>query len=519
MSEPTRSASETGSDTEPPVDDEEAQFAAAIDLGSNSFHMIVGRLDGGKLTIVDKLRERVRLAAGLDGAGNIHDEAADRAIACLERFGQRLEGMSRARVRAVGTNTLRKAKNGSAFIERAREALGHPIHTISGAEEARLIYLGVAQTMPEHGRRLAVDIGGGSTEAIIGEGFDPLEADSLYMGCVSFSERFFSDAITAKRFRDAQLAAELELQSITHRYRKVGWERAVGCSGTIHAVADIVRESGWADKITLKALKKLRKTLVAAGHWDALSLPGLQPDRKPVIAGGVAILEALMRDLRVEQMVPSPGALREGVLYDLVGRINHEDVRDRTIRWFQDRYHVDVEQAERVEATALTLLGQATRTWEDIDEDWGSRMLSWAARLHEIGLAISHTGFQKHGAYLTRHAHLAGFSRDEQGMLSALIASQRRKLKTEYFDNIPDTMMDPVKRLAVLFRLAVRLNRARGAERPPVVLKVKKDRLKVHFPVGWLEEHPLTRAALEDDARYLADTGYLLSLHQAAAPG
>lgn len=509
MAEPQQESTTTGVGDGP-------ELAAAIDLGSNSFHMIVGRLDGGKLTIVDKLRERVRLAAGLDAAGNILAEAEERAIACLLRFGQRLEGMPTARVRAVGTNTLRKAKNSRGFMARAQEALGYPIETISGREEARLIYLGVAQTMHDVGRRLVVDIGGGSTEAIIGEGFDILEADSLYMGCVSFSERYFSGDITSRTFRDAQLAAELELQSITHRYRDVGWEKAVGCSGTIHAVSQILRDNGWADTITLKALKKLRKAIISAGHAEKLSLPGLQADRAPVIAGGVAILEALMLDLRAEGMVPSPGALREGVLYDLVGRINHEDVRDRTIRWFQNRYHVDMEQAARVEETALTLLGQATRTWGDLDEEWAAKMLSWAARLHEIGLAIAHTGYQKHGAYLVRHAHLAGFSRDEQRMLSALIACQRRKLKPEYFDAVPSDIVDAVRRLAVLFRLAVRLNRGRDAERPPVVLKLKKDRLKVHFPAGWLTHHPLTSAALEDDGRYLSAAGYTLTLHQAS---
>jgi exopolyphosphatase/guanosine-5'-triphosphate,3'-diphosphate pyrophosphatase len=492
------------------------EFAAAIDLGSNSFHMIVGRLDAGKLTIVDKLRDRVRLAAGLDAAGNILPEAEDRAVACLERFGQRLEGMPIARVRAVGTNTLRKAKNSRGFMDRAHDALGYPIETISGREEARLIYLGVAQTMHDVGRRLVVDIGGGSTEAIIGEGVDILEADSLYMGCVSFSERYFSGNITSRTFRDAQLAAELELQSITHRYRELGWEKAVGCSGTIHAVNSIVRENGWADSITRKSLKKLRKAIISAGHWEELSLPGLQADRAPVIAGGVAILQALMLDLRADGMVPSPGALREGVLYDLVGRINQEDVRDRTIRWYQDRYHVDVDQADRVAETALTLLGQATRTWDDIDEDWAARMLTWAARLHEVGLAINHTGYQKHGAYLVRHSYLAGFSRDEQRVLAALIACQRRKLKPEYFDSIPSELVDAVRRLAVVFRLAVRLNRGRDADRPPVVLKVKKDRLKVHFPDGWLQDHPLTRAALEEDARFLSSAGYALTLHEVA---
>ena len=495
-------------------------FAAAVDLGSNSFHLIVGRLDGGKLSIVDRLREPVRLAMGLDRGGNIAADAVERALATLERFGQRVAGMPAARVRAVGTNSLRKANDSRRFLAQARQAFGYPIDVISGHEEARLIYLGVAQTMPEEGRRLVVDIGGGSTEVIIGEGGDMLELDSLYMGCVSFSERFFSGGVlSARAFTEARLAAELELQSITQAYRRRGWEIAVGCSGTVHAVQGIVRANGWSeDGITLKAVKKLRKALVAAGSIDGLALDGLTDDRKPVIAGGVAILEALFADLRVDRMRPSPGALREGVLYDLVGRIQQEDVRERTIRWLQERYHVDLEQALRVEDTAATLLGQAARFWQ-LDEPWAERQLRWSARLHEVGLAISHTGHHKHGAYLVRYSDLAGFGREEQRTVAALIRSQRRKIRRDNFAELDPERAAEVLRLSVLFRLAVRLNRGRDPERPPFVLKAKKERLRLHFPHGWLEEHPLTRAVLEEEARYLQAIDYRLTLHSLAERG
>ncbi|MEM9877005.1 MAG: exopolyphosphatase [Myxococcota bacterium] len=501
-----------------PLSARTASFAAAVDLGSNSFHMVVGRIEAGQLNVVDKLRERVQLAAGLDAEGHLTEEAVARALACLQRFGQRIDGMASERVRVVGTNTLRKAKNGRAFMERARAALGYPVEIISGREEARLIYLGVAQTMPDVGRRLVVDIGGGSTEVIVGEGFETLAADSLYMGCVSFTQRFFSDgAITAQGFRDAQLAAELELQSIAHGYRKLGWGHALGCSGTINAVYAIARENGWleTDAITPRTLKKLRKSLIATGHATRLALPGLVDDRKDVIAAGTAILEAVFVNLRIERMVPSAGVLREGVLYDLVGRINREDVRDRTIGWFQLHYQVDVEQAERVEQSALTLLDQATRVWT-LDEGWGEQLLAWASRLHEIGVSISHTGYHKHGAYLVTHAHMAGFSREEQQTVAALIANQRRKIKPEAFETLDPQRVTDVLRLVVLLRLAVRLNRGRDVDRPPFVLKVKKDQLRLHFPDGWLVQHPLTLAALEDEASYLQAFGFHLSLHEAA---
>lgn len=500
-----------------PSSSDRAELAAAVDLGSNSFHMIVGRLEAGQLHVVDKLREGVRFASGLDVDGNITHEAMDRALACLERLGQRLHGMDAARVRVVGTNTLRQAHNSRAFMDRAEIALGYPIEIISGLEEARLIYLGVAQTMPDEGRRLVVDIGGGSTEVIIGEGFDILEADSLYMGCVSFSQRFFpSDELTSACFRDAEVAAELEIQSIAHAYRLTGWNAAVGCSGTVHAIQTIVQQNGWSEEgITQRSLKKLRKALIAAGSLGALSLPGLQQDRKPVIAGGTAILEALFTDLRIDKMVASPGALREGVLYDLVGRINHEDVRDRTIRWLQQNYQVDVEHAENVEATALTLLDQATRVW-DLDETWAQQQLSWAARLHEIGLAISHTGYHKHGAYLANNVHMAGFSRGEQELLATLIAGHRRKIRPSLFDAVPPGLVPHVTNLCVLFRLAVSLNRGRDATRPAFVLKVKKHRLKLVFPSGFLHDHPLTRAALAAETRYLSGVGYELVIKSAA---
>ncbi len=491
------------------------EFAAALDLGSNSFHMIIGRLHGGQLHVIDKLRERVRFAAGLDDQLLITDEAMERALSCLERFGQRIGQIEDLRVRVVGTNTLRQAKNSREFMYRARAAIGYPIEIISGREEARLIYLGVAQTsQDDHGRRLVFDIGGGSTEFIIGENFDITEADSLFMGCVSFTQRFFGGGvITADRFAEAQVAAGIELQSIARPYRKIGWERVIGCSGTIHAVDAIVRANEWSEEgITHKSLKKLRKMLIAQESVDKFDIPGLQPDRHAVIAGGVAILMAIFEDLRVELILPSPGALREGVLYDLVGRIKQEDVRDRTIRWFQEHYHIDVEQAQRVNDSALTLLEFAAASWE-IDVQRCGSLLSWAAGLFEIGLAISHTGYHKHGAYLVSYSYMAGFSRGEQRTLAVLLAGHRRKLRIEIFDAVDPKKVTILKKLCVLFRLAVCLNRSRDPKPPPFALKVKKERLKLSFPKGWQTEHPLTLAELEQEAAYLELLGFELVLH------
>ncbi len=492
----------------------DAHYVAAVDLGSNSFHMIVARLEDGTVHIVDRLRERVRLAAGFDADHNLSDEAQDRALRCLERFGQRVGHMPAACVRAVGTNTLRQASNGSQLLERARDALGHPIEIIAGREEARLIYLGMAHTMAGAGeRRLVIDIGGGSTECIVGQGFDVLAADSLYMGCVSYSLRFFPDgAITKEGFQAARVAAELELESVARSYRRLGWRSAVGCSGTAHAVHQIGRANGWISAgITLKSLKKLRKALIAAGRVEALSLPGLKEDRRPVIAGGTAILEAICQTLQVDGVEPSPGALREGLLYDLVGRLRQEDVRERTIRWFCERYAVDTEHAAKVEATALRLLDQVASPWE-LGHGWSARLLSWAARLFEIGLTVSHTGYHKHGAYLVTHADMAGFSQDDQTALAALIRSHRRKLSASLFAPLTGRQAERVTRLCVLFRLALRLHRSRVVEPlPPVKATAKAKRLQLSFPPGWLATQSLSQAGLEQEAGYLRALGYELS--------
>jgi exopolyphosphatase/guanosine-5'-triphosphate,3'-diphosphate pyrophosphatase len=494
--------------------DADAHHVAAVDLGSNSFHMIVARLEDGTVHIVDRLRERVRLAAGFDDERNLSDEARDRALHCLERFGQRIGHMPPGSVRAVGTNTLRQATNGADLLERAREALGHPIEIIAGREEARLIYLGMAHTMAGAGeRRLVIDIGGGSTECIVGQGFDVLAADSLFMGCVSYSLRFFPDgAITTEGFRQARLAAQLELESVVPAYRRLGWQSAVGCSGTAHAVHQIGRANGWSTTgVTLKSLKKLRKALVTAGRVEALSIPGLKEDRRPVIAGGTAILEAVCQALQVESVEPSPGALREGLLYDLVKRLRHEDVRERTIRWFCDHYGVDTDHGARVEATALRLLDQVAGPW-DLGHGWSARLLSWAARLFEIGLTVSHTGYQKHGAYIVTHADMAGFSRDDQTALAALIRSHRRKLSPSLFAPLTAGQAQRVTRLSVLFRLAFRLNRSRVLEAlPPVKATAKDKRLQLTFPAGWLATQSLAQAGLEQEAGSLRALGYELS--------
>jgi exopolyphosphatase/guanosine-5'-triphosphate,3'-diphosphate pyrophosphatase len=473
---------------------------AAVDLGSNSFHLVVARLDEGRIHVLDRLRERVRLAEGLDSKGNLSAEATERALACLTRFGQRVRELPPEAVRAAGTNTLRQAKNSAGFLKRARQALGHPIEVIAGREEARLIYLGVAHSVPhDEGRRLVVDIGGGSTECTLGEGFEPVATESLFMGCVSYTRRFFpSGAIQRDDFRRAELAAMLELRTLERRFRGLGWQVCYGSSGTVLAIGALLGEA-----ITRKGLKKLRSELCERGSVQKLDLPGLDPERAAVLPGGLAILMGVFKRLEVESMLPASGALREGLLYDLLGRIQHEDVRERTIRWLAERNGVDLEHAARVERTAMYCLNQVAGGW-GIDRSEAKQYLSWAARLHEIGLEISHTGFQRHGAYILENADMPGFSKQEQTLLSVIVQTHRRKLRLDDYAKVPDEKREFVLRASILFRLACCLNRSRSTEAlPEFGLDAKKTMLTLRFPKNWFDSNPLTLADLEEERERL----------------
>jgi exopolyphosphatase/guanosine-5'-triphosphate,3'-diphosphate pyrophosphatase len=492
-----------------------SEAVAAVDLGSNSFHMVVARVVQGQIHVIDRIREGVRLAAGLDAKRELDAASRARALECLQRFGQRLRGIAPERVRAVGTNTFRQARNIRPFLARSERALGHDIDVIPGREEARLVYLGVAHDLADNvGRRLVIDIGGGSTECIIGEHFDPIEANSLYMGCVGWTLRYFPGGrLRASDFERARIAARVEAQTIERRYRALGWHECKGSSGTAIHVASLLRENGWGrDGITAKGLRKLERALVSAGSLSQLALRGLDPSRVAVLPGGVAILQALFDALGIERMTPASGALREGLLYDLLGRIRHEDVRDQTIRRWSERYHVDVEQAARVERSAIGFLRQVADGWE-LDVAWAQQMLAWAAQLHEVGLALAFTGYHKHSAYLVTHGDMPGFSIDEQRVLAALLLGQRRKYPAEVVGGLPPDRRDAAARLSVLLRLSVTLNRSRSPQpQPRVTLRARARGLDVAFPRGWLEHHPLTRADLEEDAQRLGQHGFALRI-------
>jgi exopolyphosphatase/guanosine-5'-triphosphate,3'-diphosphate pyrophosphatase len=489
------------------------EVVAAIDLGSNSFHLIVARVRDGNLQVIDRIKEMVRLGAGLQDDKRLDAETQARALDCLQRFGQRLRSMPHDSVRAVGTNTLRQARDAEAFLVAAEQALGHPIEVVAGREEARLVYLGVSHGLTaSEERRLVVDIGGGSTELIIGEGFVPIVRESLHMGCVSMSRAWFGDGtIKRKRMDKAVIAARLEVSPVETRYKIMGWHAAVGSSGTIRSIRDVVQAAGWSEQgITLPALRELRDALVTAGHIDRLQLEGLSEERKPVFAGGVAVLLGVFEELGIEQMGVSEEALREGLLYDLMGRIKHEDARERTVNALSNRWSADMEHAGRVRATAIALLDKLAETWT-LPHDEYVDMLSWAVSLHEVGLIVAHSQYQKHGAYLLENSDLSGFSRQEQRILAALVRGHRRKFPMAYFTALPNASSGPAIRLCVILRMAALLHRSRDdTVLPDIGVSGVEDGLTLIFPDGWLKEHPLTRAELKREKCYLKSAGIKL---------
>ena len=454
---------------------------AAIDLGSNSFHMVVAKAQNGEIRILERLGEKVQLAAGIDDERKLNEESMQRGLDCLKRFAQLINGMPPGAVRIVGTNALREARNRNEFIHRAEEILGHPVEVISGREEARLIYLGVSHTLADTpGKRLVADIGGGSTEFIIGQRFEPLLRESLQMGCVSFTQRYFKDGkITPARYAQAYTAARLEIMSIEHALHRLTWDEAIGSSGTIRAIG-----------LALKA----------GGHGTG-----------EVNAEGLAWLKAIFDALELQRMDHCDGALREGVLYDLLGRHHHEDVRERTLSSLMERYHVDLEQAARVERKALHAFDQVAEDWDLEDGVW-RELLGWAAKVHEVGLDIAHYHYHKHGAYLIEHSDLAGFSREDQQMLALLVRGHRRNIPKDKFAEFGK---DGIKliRLCALLRFAILFHHIRGTqEMPQVKLHADGDSLEVMFPKGWLDENQLTQADFAQEAEWLTRVGFSLNL-------
>ncbi|UOA08842.1 exopolyphosphatase [Methylobacter sp. S3L5C] len=490
------------------------EIVAAVDLGSNSFHMIVCNLNNGTPQTIDRLREMVRLASGLD-TNNILDESTqNRALACLERFGQRIRHFPPGSVRIVGTNTLRTAKNAAQFLIKAEQALNHPIHIISGIEEARLIYLGVAYSLSSNAKlRLVIDIGGGSTEYIIGTGETPKEKESLHMGCVSLSDAFFKEGRLSKQaFSQATLFAEQKLEPFKKKFHYSNWDEAIGASGSLRSIAKVLQAANWSNNgITWQGLEKLVAHINQCDHINNLNLPDLDPERLPVFPGGVAIIYATFKSLGIEQMTVSDGALREGLIQDLVGRIYNEDMRSVTAQSVADRYHTDKKHAAQINKTINIILNQLSDHHDWATDEDCVQFLDWAADLHEIGIDIAHSQYHKHSAYIIENGDLAGFSNQDQLLLASIIRAHRRKFSQALFQDLPPPWNNFAPYLTLVLRLAVLLHRNRLEQAlPDFKIAIIKTKIYLTFPGEWLTLSPLTYADLLQEADYLKAAGFKL---------
>jgi exopolyphosphatase/guanosine-5'-triphosphate,3'-diphosphate pyrophosphatase len=422
--------------------------------------------------------------------------------------------MHASSVRAAGTSTLRRARDSQAFRKEAERVLGHPIEVISGIEEARLIYNGVTHSLPPYdGLRLVMDIGGGSTELILGHGEKPRALESLHLGCVALTEKFFHKGkITQRAFDKARLAARLEISPVKTFFPETPDMQVIGTSGTILATATVAHALRMIETNELgrATVEQLIERVCRFDNTGELALPGLPPARAQVWPGGLAILVELMGVLGVDKLHTSEGALREGLLYDHLGRLQHHDARERSVQAMARRYSVDREQAIRVATTAAKLLAQCAKRWK-LQSELAGNMLEWAATLHEIGLDISHDGYQRHGAYIAENADLPGFPRAEQQVLAFLIASQRREIDLRYARRLPSSWRDPALRLTLLLRLAVLLNRSRSSsDLPEVGVRVGRNYVNLAFPDRWVEDNPLTAADLRRERSYLRKAGFRL---------
>ena len=488
----------------------DAYHIAAVDLGSNSFHMIIVRVEGARTVKVDAIKEMVRLRQGLGSDGSLSPEACERALACLARFGQRLRGIPKKHIRVVGTNTLRMARNAYDFLEAIKATLKVPVEIIWGREEARLIFQAVAQELPpRETRTLVIDIGGGSTEFVLGHGRNPMVLESRPMGCVSYSLRFFPDGVITKRgFQDAHRQVAYELEPYYQAFCPANRDQIIGTSGTAKATAAILTEMGLTkNEITPEGLKHLRRCVLGAGHVDYLNLPGLKADRAPVFCGGLAVLSGVFKALKISNMTISSQSLREGVILDFLDR-EERDKRVETVTSMMNFYRVDATQATMVRSTALALFPQIKKHITH-PKFMAKRVLGWAADLHEIGLLIAHSGYHKHGAYILMNGDMQGFSATEQGLLSFLVVNQRKSLKANPlpFEEELDWPMVLVLRLAVILH-----RERRPIDLPKIEILWETRVIQVKLCRAWLDDHPLTKADLEVERYYWTKIGMDLKL-------
>ncbi|WP_058913265.1 exopolyphosphatase [Entomohabitans teleogrylli] len=482
------------------------QEFAAVDLGSNSFHMVIARVVDGALQIIGRLKQRVHLADGLDANNNLTEEAMERGLSCLALFAERLQGYPADNVTIVGTHTLRQAANASDFLKRAEQVIPYPIEIISGNEEARLIFMGVEHTQPEKGRKLVIDIGGGSTELVIGEDFEPALVESRRMGCVSFAQLFFTNGeISPENFRRARLAAVQKLESLAWQFRLHGWNVALGASGTIKAAHEVLLELGEKDGlITPERLETLVSEVLKYKTFATLSLPGLSEDRQAVFVPGLAILCGVFDALNVQELRLSDGALREGVLYEMEGRFRHQDIRVRTAQSLANQYNIDSDQARRVLETTLKMYDQWQQQCPKLVNPQMEALLKWAAMLHEVGLNINHSGMHRHSAYILQNSNLPGFTQEQQMLMASLVRFSRKGIRLEELPRFTLFRKKQFLPLIKMLRLAILLNNQRQATTTPPSLDLEIDdhHWTLCFPANWFSQNALVLLDLEREQQY-----------------
>lgn len=499
------------------------QEFAAVDLGSNSFHMVIARVVDGAMQIIGRLKQRVHLADGLDANSMLSEEAIERGLNCLSLFAERLQGFEPSSVCIVGTHTLRQARNATEFLKRAEQVIPYPIEIISGNEEARLIFMGVEHTQPEKGRKLVIDIGGGSTELVIGEDFEPRLVESRRMGCVSFAQTYFpGGSLNRENFQRARISAVQKLETLAWQYRIQGWSVALGASGTIKAANEVLLAMGEKDGfITPERLDKLVAEVLKYKNFDELNLPGLSEERKAVFVPGLAILCGVFDALAIRELRLSDGALREGVLYEMEGRFRHQDIRSRTAQSLANQYNIDREQARRVLETTMHIYDQWQAQNPKQTNPQLAALLKWSAMLHEVGLNINHSGMHRHSAYILQNSDLPGFNQEQQLMMATLVRYHRKAIK---LDDLPRFTLFKKKQylpLIQLLRLGVLLNNQRQATTTPPTLRLKTDdnHWTLSFPHDWFTQNALVLFDLEKEQEYWeAVTGWRLKIEEEQSP-
>ncbi|WP_340680208.1 exopolyphosphatase [Paraglaciecola sp.] len=491
------------------VEVRESLKVAALDIGSNSFHLVVARIVAGSVQILHRVKQKVRLADGLSAEGELSAEAQQRGLDTLATIAESLQDFAPESVRVVATHTLRKASNAKLFLQEAKKVFPFPIEIISGAEEARLIYQGVAHTNHQLGQRLVVDIGGGSTEFIIGEGFETKILRSLQMGCVSYTNRFFKQGeLKAKAFSKAITAAQQELEMIDKKFNQIGWKSCIGTSGTIKSIIELASQLDSTNRencVSLSDLTTLMNLCCAAGNSKDLKLEGLNDDRRPVFAAGLAILIAVFKSLSISEMEFSAAALREGVLYEMGDQLAQTDIRQRSADSLATRYDVDIDHAKRVLKTTMDLYQHVRKSW-DINHPELKSLLGWAALLHEVGLQINTRGVQRHSGYILQNIDLPGFGQEQQNLLATLIRFHRKKIRSSEIVEFTLLQQHQVYRLLALLRLGILLNIKRQDDiLPEITIDVDDKNITLGFPCDWLAQKPVFSADLEREQDYLKE--------------